>query len=415
MEGLPMDEALQAVLAAASEYAALQGLPRIHSPHLFAALLSDGSGALVRTLQEKEIPVPQLIRVMLSMIPPQERVAGDDVHVEVSATVGQVLAKAVRRAREDGRSRIGERDVLRALFANRDGVVVQALRQLRLGWLLHEPLTDDAVRQPAEDASGRGILAAFAADLTEKLGRGQLQKPVGRYEEIGALMHALIAPDAPVPLLVGQAGVGKKAIVEGLADWIRSDLCPGELRARHVLEVATPSLMAATRFGSDLEQRLQALFTADRQRTVLFFDRIDCLVNEELPGAVHLWQMAAEHRLLMLGSCPPDSFEKAIEPDPRWSARFRVLHIQPPSAETTCEILRAHRELLELEHQVTISEAAIEAAVALSGQRVSETAWPGKALDALRQACRQVARDQTLRRRVVDEQDIAKTWREAIE
>ena len=237
------------------------------------------------------------------------------------------------------------------------------------------------------------MLAAFGVDLTEKARRGELPEIVGRDDEIDMALQTLLLTENANPLLVGEAGVGKTAIVEGIAQRIVQGRCPRTLRDMRVIELSAGGLVANTRLRGEFEQRVRdVLEEARKGRVLLFIDEIHTIVGAGLaegggPDAGNLFKSAlARGEIRLIGATTPAEFRRSIGHDKALSRRFQVQMLSPPSREATIEILSARQATFERRHQVRIAAEAKIAAVDLSGRYISDRQWPAKARDVLERA-----------------------------
>jgi ATP-dependent Clp protease ATP-binding subunit ClpA len=236
------------------------------------------------------------------------------------------------------------------------------------------------------------VLEEFGQDLTDKARRGRLNEVVGRESEIATALQTLLLLENANPLLVGDAGVGKTAIVEGLAARIAQGRCPKRLQGARIVELSAGALLASTRYRGDFEERMQAVLAQAReQQVILFIDEIHTIVGGAGDGALDAADMLkaalARGELRLIGATTEAEYRRSIARDRALSRRFEVQHIAAPSREATIGVLGSRQTVLENHHGVRILPAAIVAAVDLSGRYIMDKQWPAKARDVLERAC----------------------------
>jgi ATP-dependent Clp protease ATP-binding subunit ClpC len=281
-------------------------------------------------------------------------------------------------------------------------VVSKTLKTLGLAGVLPQLIAEVSLPDaPVEKPNGH-VLSVFGSNLTEKASRGQLSRIVERNREITALQQQVVTADGAWLLLVGQPGVGKRAVIEGLAEWIVDGLCPPSLHFRRVVEVSAIALLASTRFPSELEDRVARLLREAGSRDILFISDLRLLLAGG-GSAPKVCQMIADANPVVISTMTLAEYEQAVGGASISRERFRVHPIEPPSRQAAIEMTSVHQELLELEHEVSIAPGAIDASVDLFPQMFPEKASPGGALELLRQGCVYVAESKpTGRGRSVD-------------
>jgi ATP-dependent Clp protease ATP-binding subunit ClpC len=385
-------------IAGAALFAKQDRWPEIRSPHLFAGMV------------HQRVPIPglgpippdqrqELIALLLTSVPPRREPAPRGPLV-VSANTRAALERAVGRAAAAGRTRANLEDLLLAFFDGEDrgGVIGTFLRELRARaqGAAVSSLAGIGPRGEAGGAVGTAsVLATLGRDLTERARKGEISEIVGRQAEIDTALRSLLMRENANPLLVGDAGVGKTAIVEGVARLLVGDACPPKLAGWRIIEIEAGALVANTRFRGDLEQRVQALLSEARGNVILFIDEIHALFGAGAgggdgagPGAGDLFKAAlARGELRLIGATTLAEHRQTVARDKALARRFQLQTIGPPSRDDTLRILSARQKDLERYHGVLISEEAKAAAVDLSGRYVLDRQWPAKARDVLEQAC----------------------------
>lgn len=398
---LPLDDRASRILDAAANWAVAQGWTEVRSPHLFAALLAPDM-PLAERLMRRGVSPTVVIQAMLHLVPSRARPEEQNVSVEPGKRVRQLLVRARQIASQDRRSVVGERDLRRAFLTDMEGVVAQKLRRLDLEWLLEE--TGDA---PPEPLPASGMIEAWATNLTARAKNDAGPRPVGRNVEINALLLAIEAKGKPRPLLAGPAGVGKAAVVEGLAQWMADGLCPENLRRLDVVEVSGRALLAGTRFSEELARRLDTLLSQAPGRWLVFLrDAAPLLLPDgegfRRPALDRLAERLQNPKLLLVLSMTPEEHEAAMAAEPRVCDWFQSLTIPAPTPERALEMLAAHQPFLEKQHRLMIETEALAAAVDVAMK--AGRALPGGALASLRRAIASAPASDSLR--VIRRQDI---------
>ncbi|MEO0251855.1 MAG: AAA family ATPase [candidate division WOR-3 bacterium] len=237
-------------------------------------------------------------------------------------------------------------------------------------------------------------LEKYTVDLTELAKKGKLDPVIGRDKEIEQMMEILTRRQKNNPALVGKAGVGKTAIVEGLAQKIAKGEVPELLKNKRVLQLDMAGLLAGTRYRGDFEERLKNVITGVKERgdVILFIDEIHNIVGAgRAEGAMDagniLKPALARGEFQVIGATTPDEYRKYIEKDPALERRFQPIWVDEPDIDSTIQILKGLKQKYEEHHKVEISDDAIEAAVKLTHRYVQDRHLPDKAIDALDQAC----------------------------
>jgi ATP-dependent Clp protease ATP-binding subunit ClpB len=385
-------------LIQAAQMAALAGRHQNLLPeHLLKALIDDGEG-MTRRLVRDAGGDPDLLKAaaeeQFAKLP---QVGGDEPHpIYMSPALAAVLQGAVEAARAAGdRFVTAERLLeslatqapLRALFA-RAGVdpsgLAKAVAKLRQGRTADE----------ASAEQGWEALKKYARDLTEEAREGRLDPVIGRDDEIRRTLQVLSRRTKNNPVLVGEAGVGKTAVVEGLAQRIAAGDVPEGLKDRRVLSLDLTALLAGAKFRGEFEERLKAVLTevaAASGRIILFIDELHTLVGAgRTDGAMDAANMLkpalARGELRCIGATTPDEFRRYIEKDAALTRRFQPVSIDEPSGEVAVSILRGIKEKYEVHHGVRITDGAIVAAVQLSHRYIADRRLPDKAIDLVDEA-----------------------------
>ena len=343
----------------------------------------------------------------------------EDAEVGVSPRVKDALARAFAASRDFGHSYVGPEHLLIGLAEEGEGVAADVLR--RYG------LTPQAIRQQVTKVVGRGAeegrvdtptntpnLDKYSRDLTKLAREGKLDPVIGRAKEIETTIEVLARRKKNNPVLIGEPGVGKTAIVEGLAQRIVAGEVPESLRDKRLVELSVNAMVAGSKYRGEFEERVQQILkevTAEQDRMVLFIDEIHTIVGAGQGGGEGGLDIAntfkpalARGELNLIGATTLNEYQKHIEKDAALERRFQPVLVPEPTVAQTIMILRGLRDTLEAHHKVAISDEAIIAAAELSDRYVTGRFLPDKAIDLVDQAAARVKISATAR--PVDVQDL---------
>ncbi|MCX7750572.1 MAG: AAA family ATPase [Candidatus Bipolaricaulota bacterium] len=375
------------------------GKKEMDTEHLLYALAEGDAGELLRRAQVE----PKDIRGYIEHNAPRgafQAERGETVRVGMSPRVKAVLERAFHSSRELGHSYVGPEHLLLGLLEEPDGLGGEVLRRFGVTpEALARGLRRVPGREPARGAkSTTPILDRHSRDLTALARQGKLDPVIGRAKEIETVIEVLARRKKNNPVLIGEPGVGKTAIVEGLAQRIARDEVPEVLRGKRLVELNVNSLVAGTKYRGEFEERVKELLeeiTAHQDELILFIDELHTIVGAgQAEGGLDIANVLkpalARGELHLIGATTLNEYQKHIEKDAALERRFQPVFIAEPTVEGTVAILRGLRDRFEAHHKVRITEEAIVAAAELSDRYISGRYLPDKAIDLIDQAAARV-------------------------
>ena len=384
------------VLSLAKENAEEMNHAYIGTEHVLIGLLDEG-GTASEALDELGLDSKRVKTLVQRMSrSATRRPAG---RVELAPGTKRLLELAVDEARRQGQHYIGTEHLLLGLVRQTDGIVVDILRQFgvtpdQVRRQIQKSLSEGPVTTGRSPAKGKEknktpIVDQLTTDLTTKAAEGKLDPVIGREMEVERVIQILSRRTKNNPALIGEPGVGKTAIVEGLAQRIHSKEAPDPLLNKRLLQLDVGSLVAGTMYRGQFEERLKRVIEELKaSESILFIDEVHMLVGAGSAGssvdAANILKPAlARGELQCIGATTMEEYRKHIESDAALERRFQPIHVEEPTVEETIEILHGIKKPYEQHHQLTITDEAIEAATHLSARYVTERFLPDKAIDLI--------------------------------
>ncbi len=403
------DRARRVIVLAQEEARALQH-NYIGTEHLLLGLIREGDGVAAKALEAKGVTLEDTRKQVEEMI--GKGTAAPTGHIPFTPHAKQVLELSLREALQLGHSYIGTEHILLGLIREGEGVGTQVLIKMDVDLSDLRSTTIDMIRgnsgtgegdkgdmanagsvQDKRNQSGSAILDQFGRNLTAEAKEGKLDPVIGRSAEIERVMVVLSRRTKNNPVLIGEPGVGKTAVVEGLAQKIVAGDVPETLKDKQVYSLDLGSMVAGSRYRGDFEERLKKVLKEIKTRgdIVLFIDEIHTIVGAgsadgALGASDMLKPMLARGELQTIGATTTDEYRKYIEKDAALERRFQPIQVSEPSIAETIEILKGLRARYENHHHVTITDGALQAAAELSARYIQDRNLPDKAIDLIDEA-----------------------------
>ena len=396
-------ERSQKVLALAQEEAMRLGHNNVGTEHILLGLVREGEGIAAKALKALNLNPEKIQKEVEELIG-----KGSDTQQPPHYTprAKRVIELSMDEARKIGHSYVGTEHILLGLIREGEGVAARVLNNLgvSLNKTRQQVLQLLGSHEASSSQSGRGgsgantpTLDSLARDLTAQAKEGGLDPVIGRSGEIKRVIEILSRRTKNNPVLIGEPGVGKTAIAEGLAQQVINNDVPEILRNKRVMTLDMGTVVAGTKYRGEFEDRLKKVMDEIRQagNIILFIDELHTLIGAGgAEGAIDasniLKPSLARGELQCIGATTLDEYRKYIEKDAALERRFQPIHVNEPTADESIQILKGLRDRYEAHHRVKITDATIEAAVHLSDRYISDRFLPDKAIDLIDEAASKV-------------------------
>src|SRR5437868_8432773 len=393
------------VVVLAQEEARMLNHNYIGTEHILLGLIHEGEGVAAKALESLGISLEGVRQQVEELIGQGQQAPSG--HIPFTPRAKKVLELSLREALQLGHNYIGTEHILLGLIREGEGVAAQVLVKLgadlnRVRQQVIQLLSGYQGKEPAaagSSASGEAapssslVLDQFGRNLTQAAKEGKLDPVIGREQEIERVMQILSRRTKNNPVLIGEPGVGKTTIVEGLAQDIVKGNVPETLKDKQIYTLDLGALVAGSRYRGDFEERLKKVLKEIRTRgdIVLFIDEIHTLVGAgaaegAIDAASILKPMLARGELQTIGATTLDEYRKYLEKDAALERRFQPIQVAEPTISHTIEILKGLRDRYEAHHRVSITDAALVAAAQLADRYISDRFLPDKAIDLIDEA-----------------------------
>ena len=397
------------VVILAQEEATLQNHNYIGSEHILLGLVREKEGLAGRVLEQFNVEIDTL-RSVVKQLTGEASKATAQANLPFTPRAKKIIELSLKEAIQLGHGYIGTEHILLGLLREGDGVAFQALNAVGVDFLKlrhsileviaqadNRELADAGTIAQVKSGKNSSVLDNFGVNLTELAQKGQLDPVIGRDKEIRRIVQILSRRSKNNPIIIGEPGVGKSAIVEGLAQAIADGKVPTDLKGKVVYTLDLGSLIAGSRYRGDFEERLKKVIKEIKTRgdIIIFIDEIHSLVGAGASeGAVDaasiLKPVLARGELQTIGATTLDEFRKYFEKDAALERRFQPIMVEEPNEQHSIAILKGLRDRYEQFHKVSITDDAIESAVKLSSRYVSDRFLPDKAIDLIDEAAAKV-------------------------
>lgn len=395
----------QEVLKLAAESAKLMQHPYVGTEHLLIGLSKIYSGVAGQVLDMNGVKEEDMLKIMNELVTPPEDMEISGKPME-SPRMQFILEEAAGEAQHLKAKEVGTEHLLLAVLNDADCVASRILQTLNVNM---QKLYQDImlavgadINEYMSDLQGegrkKGVLEQFGTDLTEQAAEGKLDPVIGREQEIGRLMQILSRRTKNNPCLVGEPGVGKTAVIEGLAQRISGGLVPEGMKEKKIFTMDLASMIAGSKYRGEFEERMKKLIQEVKAagNVILFLDEVHTIIGAGgAEGAMDasniLKPSLARGEIQLIGATTIGEYRKYIEKDAALERRFQPVTVEEPTKEQCLEILEGLKSRYENHHHVTVEQEALESAVALSVRYVNDRFLPDKAIDVLDEACSKVS------------------------
>lgn len=370
----------------------------IKPEHFAYALLDDEKGLVGKILSGNGVSVNALKEAVLNLIRSFPKVTGDGASIYLGTDAARIIAAAEKSAKRDGDAYVGVEHLFTAVLDN----PTASLKKLFTAYGVNRGAFEDSLKKikTAPNSTDNPedtyeALEKYGYDLVERARNGKLDPVIGRDEEIRNVIRILSRKTKNNPVLIGDPGVGKTAIVEGLAQRIVRGDVPEGLKDKKIFALDMGALIAGAKYRGEFEERLKAVLNEIKKqegRTLLFIDELHTIVGAgktegNMDAGNLLKPMLARGELHCIGATTLDEYRKYIEKDPALERRFQPVTVDQPDVEDTVAILRGLKERYEIYHGVRIHDQALVAAATLSDRYITDRFLPDKAIDLVDEAC----------------------------
>lgn len=411
------------VLVLAREEAAALKRPHVGTEHLLLGLAKEPDGIAAQALERVGITYEKALEVVAGMAEgEQEAEAG--ANISFTPRTKRVLENALREAMQMGQSYISTEHLLLGIVREGEGGAIDAMAKLGVEIDAVRSALNDLVDQPTPVAAGmpffggephgeKSMLEQFGTDLTAKAKAGKLDPVIGRAAEIERVMQVLSRRQKNNPLLIGEPGVGKTAVAEGLAQLIVSNQVPDILRGKRLFTLDVSALVAGSKYRGEFEDRLKKCIkeVKDAGDIILFIDEMHTLIGAgsaegSIDAAAILKPPLSRGEIQVIGATTIDEYRKHLEKDSALERRFQPVTVGEPSEEQAMRIMEGLRDRYEAHHQVHFTDEALQAAVTLSDRYIQDRFLPDKAIDVMDEAgARMRIRNMTLPKELCEMDD----------
>lgn len=389
------------VLVLAQEEARGLHQPYVGTDHVLLALLKEEDGLAAQALERLGVHYEATVAAIRRIVTIDEStdVSG---HLSFTPRVKRVLENSLREAMQMGQSYISTEHLLLGIIRENEGTAIEVLERMGVSGDDLRAALNDLVGQSSvfagqqfdpQASSSDSVLKEFSVDLTKKAADGKLDPVIGRAGEIERMMQILCRRQKNNPLLLGEPGVGKTAVVEGLAQLIVADQVPDILRNRRLVTLDVSALVAGSKYRGEFEERLKKCIKEVEQADdiILFIDELHTIIGAgaaegSMDAAAILKPPLSRGEIQIIGATTLDEYRKHLEKDSALERRFQTLVIKEPNEEQAVRIMEGLRDKYEEHHHVHFSDEALQAAVSLSDRYIQDRFLPDKAIDVIDEA-----------------------------
>ncbi len=389
------------VLVLAQEEARRLHQPYVGTDHVLLALLKEEDGLAAQALERLGVHYEATVAAIRRIVTIDEStdVSG---HLSFTPRVKRVLENSLREAMQMGQSYISTEHLLLGIIRENEGTAIEVLERMGVSGDDLRAALNDLVGQSSvfagqqfdpQASSSDSVLKEFSVDLTKKAADGKLDPVIGRAGEIERMMQILCRRQKNNPLLLGEPGVGKTAVVEGLAQLIVADQVPDILRNRRLVTLDVSALVAGSKYRGEFEERLKKCIKEVEQADdiILFIDELHTIIGAgaaegSMDAAAILKPPLSRGEIQIIGATTLDEYRKHLEKDSALERRFQTLVVKEPNEEQAVRIMEGLRDKYEEHHHVHFSDEALQAAVSLSDRYIQDRFLPDKAIDVIDEA-----------------------------